>query len=317
MTFFDITSRRAAEEALRESEERFRLFVTASVDTLYKMSSDWSEMLILEGMSLLASTTDPSRTWMQRYIPEREQARVSAAIAMAIAGKTMFELEHQCHPQRWQHRLGLFARGSAARCGGGDRGMVRCGHRYLGTGAGRRGPAVGKVMRVAPVRGDGQACQPAACWTIPSCADTRPAFAAWIGSASTLAASAPSPAGFSRRSRLVARGGRLDQLVHAAAVLSHEVLATIARMRAFSAACCSSFMASMRSQAAMNLCRRVGDRDDVAVRHLDVGDRGADGRQFGRHVFQHLGRADELGRLVQRERQQADVPAGQEFRQLS
>jgi two-component system CheB/CheR fusion protein len=95
MTFFDISSRRAAEDALRESEERFRLFVTASVDTLYKMSSDWSEMLILEGMSLLASTTDPSRTWMQRYIPEREQARVSAAIAMAIAGKTMFELEHQ------------------------------------------------------------------------------------------------------------------------------------------------------------------------------------------------------------------------------
>ena len=72
----------------------------------------------------------------------------------------------------------------------------------------------------------------------------------------------------------------------------------------------------MRSQAAMKSGGALGDRDHVAVRHLDVGDRGADRRQFGGHVLEHLGRADELGRFVQRERQQADVPAGQELGQL-
>jgi PAS domain-containing protein len=95
MSFFDISSRRAAEDALRASEERFRLFVTASVDTIYKMSADWAQMTVLEGMDSLADTRGPSRTWLARYIPAPEQARVLEAIALAIRARSTFEFEHQ------------------------------------------------------------------------------------------------------------------------------------------------------------------------------------------------------------------------------
>jgi len=62
--------------------------------------------------------------------------------------------------------------------------------------------------------------------------------------------------------------------------------------------------------------RRIGDGDHVAVRLHHVADRGADGRPAAGHVLQHLGRADELRRVVQRERHQADVPAADEGGQV-
>jgi two-component system CheB/CheR fusion protein len=95
MTFFDITGRRAAEEALRESEERLRLFVTASSDILYRMSADWHEMRILHGRGFLTDTEAPSSSWVDTYIPEEDRSLVQAAIARAIAGRSTFELEHR------------------------------------------------------------------------------------------------------------------------------------------------------------------------------------------------------------------------------
>ena len=40
----DNTARQQVEDALRESEARFRALVTASSDAVYRMSADWSEM---------------------------------------------------------------------------------------------------------------------------------------------------------------------------------------------------------------------------------------------------------------------------------
>ena len=93
--FNDISVRRQAEEALRESEERFRLFVTTSSDTVYRMNTDWSQMLSLVGKGFLSDTSDSSPTWLEEYIPAGEKAFVQAAIDEAIRSKTVFELEHR------------------------------------------------------------------------------------------------------------------------------------------------------------------------------------------------------------------------------
>ncbi|MBE9015637.1 response regulator [Chroococcidiopsidales cyanobacterium LEGE 13417] len=49
----------------------------------------------LDGKQFIASTTNPKRTWLNRYIPEDEQPQVWAAIESAIQTKSDFELEHR------------------------------------------------------------------------------------------------------------------------------------------------------------------------------------------------------------------------------
>jgi signal transduction histidine kinase len=96
---------RSTSGALRSSEERFRALVMATSDMLYRMSPDWSEMWALDGRGFLPDTTVPDRNWLRRYIPEDEQARVSAAIRSAVLTKGIFELEHR-----------VLRTGSAAAC---------------------------------------------------------------------------------------------------------------------------------------------------------------------------------------------------------
>ena len=91
----DITERKKVEGALRASEERFRAFVTASSDAVYRMSPDWSEMRQLQGRDFIVGTDKPNSTWLQEYIHPDDQAHVLAAINEAILNKSRFELEHR------------------------------------------------------------------------------------------------------------------------------------------------------------------------------------------------------------------------------
>ena len=94
VTVFETTRQHLTEAALRDGEERFRAFVTASSDVVYRMSPDWTEMRRLEGRAFLRDTDEPSRAWVDRYIHPDDQATVHAAIEQAIATKSVFELEH-------------------------------------------------------------------------------------------------------------------------------------------------------------------------------------------------------------------------------
>ena len=93
--FRDISSTIRARNDIAESEERFRAFVTATADVVYRMNSDWSEMRQLGGRDFIADTTDASRSWMDKYIHPDDQPTVRTAIRRAIETKTPFELEHR------------------------------------------------------------------------------------------------------------------------------------------------------------------------------------------------------------------------------
>jgi PAS domain S-box-containing protein len=91
----DISKRMRAEEALRESEENFRAFVTASSDVVYRMSPDWSELRELRGREF---STDPDARgsgWLEKYIHPDDRSHVKTVIDEAIRTKSVFQLEHR------------------------------------------------------------------------------------------------------------------------------------------------------------------------------------------------------------------------------
>jgi signal transduction histidine kinase len=94
-TNFDITDKVRADNALRESEVRYRALVSATADVIYRMSPDWAQLREMEGRGFLKDATGPTRFWIEEYIPEEDRGRVNAAIADAIRTKSTFELEHQ------------------------------------------------------------------------------------------------------------------------------------------------------------------------------------------------------------------------------
>jgi signal transduction histidine kinase len=95
IVFKDITGRKRADAHLRESEERFRAFVTASSDVVYNMNTDWTEMRFLEGKDLIADTEDPSKPWIEKYIHPDDREHILAIVNEAIRAKDVFELEHR------------------------------------------------------------------------------------------------------------------------------------------------------------------------------------------------------------------------------
>ncbi len=74
---------------------RFRALVTAGWDIVYRVSPDWSEMYYLQGRDFIADTYEPTRNWLEKYIPLYEQPKVKTAIRKAVLTKNVFKLEHR------------------------------------------------------------------------------------------------------------------------------------------------------------------------------------------------------------------------------
>ena len=84
-----------AEDALRQSEEQFRLLVTATFDTVYHMSADWTQLEQLVSKNFLTDTLRPTRTWTEDYLLAKDLPRMQATVADALRNKKPFELEHR------------------------------------------------------------------------------------------------------------------------------------------------------------------------------------------------------------------------------
>lgn len=90
----DITDRKNAEEALRESEEHLKALVMASSEVIYRMSAKWETMIYLDGRNFLQDTGVPIHDWLEKYIPAEDQKRVIEEIDNSIKEKRVFQLEH-------------------------------------------------------------------------------------------------------------------------------------------------------------------------------------------------------------------------------
>lgn len=94
-SFRNITMQKEAEERLRKSEERLRVFMTASADVIYRMSPDWRMMTELYGKGCLADTEQPNTDWPDKYIHPDDQPHVAEVIKSCIGEKKIYELEHR------------------------------------------------------------------------------------------------------------------------------------------------------------------------------------------------------------------------------
>ncbi|WP_156026903.1 PAS domain S-box protein [Sporocytophaga myxococcoides] len=90
----DITDRKNAEEALRESEEHLKALVMASSEVIYRMSPKWETMIYMDGRNFLLDTGVPIHDWMEKYIPLEDQKIVVQEIENAVKEKRVFQLEH-------------------------------------------------------------------------------------------------------------------------------------------------------------------------------------------------------------------------------
>jgi PAS domain S-box-containing protein len=93
----EVTARKNAEEDARKSEQQFLALVKAgssNSNVIYRMNADWTEMRTLQGQNFLADTTEPSKTWLTKYIPDEDKEIVTKTINKAIETKRIFEFEH-------------------------------------------------------------------------------------------------------------------------------------------------------------------------------------------------------------------------------
>jgi len=95
----EITQRRQAEEALRESEERFRLAAAATHAMVYDLDLRTKRVISLNGLYELlgygADETDHSFGWWDRQIHPDDVAKCKAAYEWMLHGSEVFSLQYR------------------------------------------------------------------------------------------------------------------------------------------------------------------------------------------------------------------------------
>ncbi|MFK3890527.1 PAS domain-containing protein [Sphingomonas sp. NPDC079357] len=91
----EVTDHRRATAQLRDSEAQLRMMVTTGSHMLFRMSADWQALLYLNGRDMLNDVAAPVADWIERFIPPEDRGAVFAAMAAALDGPAMFELEHR------------------------------------------------------------------------------------------------------------------------------------------------------------------------------------------------------------------------------
>ena len=77
------------------SDERFKALLKATSDVVYSLNPDWSLMYELDGRGFLLDAKQPTPEWKSRNVYHEDLEMVEAAIAHAIANKSIFQLEHR------------------------------------------------------------------------------------------------------------------------------------------------------------------------------------------------------------------------------
>jgi PAS domain-containing protein len=91
----DVSDRERAEQAVRENEQRFRAFVMASADIVYRMNADWSEMWQLRGAGVIPDLPEPTANWLDVYIHPEDRTQVVEAARAAVEARAVFDAEYR------------------------------------------------------------------------------------------------------------------------------------------------------------------------------------------------------------------------------
>lgn len=92
---FDLTESRRSRAALLEQEKKYGAFVTAFSDVIFRLSPDWTTLYELRGNGLIADTREPTTGWLDKYIPQAEEAVFINTLRRAVERKYLFALEHR------------------------------------------------------------------------------------------------------------------------------------------------------------------------------------------------------------------------------
>jgi PAS domain S-box-containing protein len=93
----DITPQKRAEQALRDSEARYRALAHGAADTFYRLNADAT--ILLDVYSSASHEQNPVRlpstTWLEDYIHPDDREETSSKFRAAIASQSMFLHEHR------------------------------------------------------------------------------------------------------------------------------------------------------------------------------------------------------------------------------